>query len=673
MRFVGNRSSGRMGFALAEEAAALGAEVTVIAANVAPRARRRACATSTSSTAAELQDACEAQFAARRRAAHGRRRGRLPARRRRPTPSSRRTSARNSSSRSSVLPDILSGLAAIRRADQTVVGFAAEHGDGALAYGRDKLARKGLDAVVVNDIARADIGFEGSDNEVTIVTAAGERHVPRASKAEVARAILEAVDEPAQRGEGRRREHGEHRGGARPGRRGRDRQRAAARAPGGAGDHRRGRGAPRPARPGAGLRGGRGSHPHRGSPGRGQDDARALGRARLRPAVRARAVHRGPAAGRRGRAPTSSTSARTASSSARARSSPTSCIVDEINRASPKTQSGLLECMQERRVTVDVHTHELARPFVVLATQNPIEFEGTYPLPEAQVDRFMARVSMGYPSSAGEVAMLRAHEVSDRVDVLEPVATAAELLAVQDAARRVHASDALRGYVVVAAAPHARGPARRARRQPARRAAAAARRQGARPAAGPRPRPARRRAGAGRGRARPPHRARARGGGRHRRADRRRRAGGDAGAVGARHAPGRRHRASRAPADADRGDLRRRAALRRRHRPHGARRRLAALWVVLAARGVRVDAHGGRAAHDRGAAGRHRPRRLRRAAAAAQRRTSRTTCCPRRRRWSAGAGAPRCTSARASRGAGARCCRRRGSSSATRWASPPGW
>jgi MoxR-like ATPase len=123
-------------------------------------------------------------------------------------------------------------------------------------------------------------------------------------------------------------------------------------------------------------------------------------------------------------------------------------LVDEINRASPKTQSGLLECMQERRVTVDVHTHELARPFVVLATQNPVEFEGTYPLPEAQVDRFMARVSMGYPSSSGEVAMLRAHEVSDRVEVLEPVATAAELLGVQDAARRIHASDALRGYVV---------------------------------------------------------------------------------------------------------------------------------------------------------------------------------------------------------------------------------
>ena len=72
-------------------------------------------------------------------------------------------------------------------------------------------------------------------------------------------------------------------------------------------------------------------------------------------------------------------------------------LVDEINRASPKTQSGLLECMQERRVTVDVQTHELARPFLVLATQNPIEYEGTYPLPEAQVDRFMVRISLGYP------------------------------------------------------------------------------------------------------------------------------------------------------------------------------------------------------------------------------------------------------------------------------------
>jgi MoxR-like ATPase len=123
-------------------------------------------------------------------------------------------------------------------------------------------------------------------------------------------------------------------------------------------------------------------------------------------------------------------------------------LVDEINRASPKTQSGLLECMQERSVTVDVFTHELARPFIVLATQNPVEFEGTYPLPEAQVDRFMARLSLGYPSAAGEVAMLRSHEGGDRVGDVEPVATAAEVLTVQDAARRVFASDALRTYVV---------------------------------------------------------------------------------------------------------------------------------------------------------------------------------------------------------------------------------
>jgi MoxR-like ATPase len=123
-------------------------------------------------------------------------------------------------------------------------------------------------------------------------------------------------------------------------------------------------------------------------------------------------------------------------------------LVDEINRASPKTQSGLLECMQEGRVTVDVHSHELARPFIVMATQNPIEFEGTYPLPEAQVDRFMARVSLGYPTSRAEVHMLAAHESGDRVEHLTPVATAADLLSAQDAAIRVRVTDALRAYVV---------------------------------------------------------------------------------------------------------------------------------------------------------------------------------------------------------------------------------
>ncbi len=123
-------------------------------------------------------------------------------------------------------------------------------------------------------------------------------------------------------------------------------------------------------------------------------------------------------------------------------------IVDEVNRASPKTQSGLLECMQERRVTVDVHTHELARPFLVLATQNPVEYEGTYPLPEAQVDRFMMRLSMGYPSARAESDMLAAHETGDRVAELGPVASASDVLAAQSAADRVRASDALRQYIV---------------------------------------------------------------------------------------------------------------------------------------------------------------------------------------------------------------------------------
>src|ERR1700761_263240 len=123
-------------------------------------------------------------------------------------------------------------------------------------------------------------------------------------------------------------------------------------------------------------------------------------------------------------------------------------LVDEINRASPKTQSGLLECMQERRVTVDVQTHELARPFLVLATQNPVEYEGTYPLPEAQLARFMIRISLGYPERTAEAGMLASHEAGDRVLALRPVATAAEVLAAQDAAARVRAAEPLRDYIV---------------------------------------------------------------------------------------------------------------------------------------------------------------------------------------------------------------------------------
>jgi MoxR-like ATPase len=123
-------------------------------------------------------------------------------------------------------------------------------------------------------------------------------------------------------------------------------------------------------------------------------------------------------------------------------------LVDEINRAPPKTQSGLLECMQERHVTVDTVTHELARPFTVLATQNPIEYAGTYPLPENQLDRFMVRVSLGYPSPDQEVEMFSEHSTGDRVLSLAPVASVADVLAAQDSVLRVHTSERLLRYVV---------------------------------------------------------------------------------------------------------------------------------------------------------------------------------------------------------------------------------
>jgi MoxR-like ATPase len=123
-------------------------------------------------------------------------------------------------------------------------------------------------------------------------------------------------------------------------------------------------------------------------------------------------------------------------------------LVDEINRASPKAQSGLLECMQERRVTVDGHSHDLASPFMVVATQNPAEYEGTYALAEAQVDRFMLRISLRYPERAVESAMLAANESADPSAELEPVASAAELLAAQAAARALHTSPALHDYIV---------------------------------------------------------------------------------------------------------------------------------------------------------------------------------------------------------------------------------
>jgi MoxR-like ATPase len=121
---------------------------------------------------------------------------------------------------------------------------------------------------------------------------------------------------------------------------------------------------------------------------------------------------------------------------------------DEINRASPKTQSALLESMEERQVTVDTVTHPLGTPFMVIATQNPIEHEGTYPLPEAQLDRFMLRLSIGYPSPEIEAEILGTHGIGAPLDAIGPVTDAPGVAAMIEQAREVHAAPALRRYIV---------------------------------------------------------------------------------------------------------------------------------------------------------------------------------------------------------------------------------
>jgi len=123
-------------------------------------------------------------------------------------------------------------------------------------------------------------------------------------------------------------------------------------------------------------------------------------------------------------------------------------LVDEINRASPKTQSSLLEAMQEAQVTVDGETYLLEPPFMVLATQNPIEYEGTYPLPEAQLDRFTMRISLGYPPLAEEARMLSEQTTAPPLETLEPVASAEEVLAAIDDARSIFVEESLNRYVV---------------------------------------------------------------------------------------------------------------------------------------------------------------------------------------------------------------------------------
>jgi len=134
-------------------------------------------------------------------------------------------------------------------------------------------------------------------------------------------------------------------------------------------------------------------------------------------------------------------------------------LADEINRASPKTQSALLEAMEERQVTVDAHTYLLPRPFMVIATQNPIELEGTYPLPEAQLDRFLMRVPMGYPGREAEAAILDAQgRPHANVDDLQPVVSAADVAAAVDSVNSVHVAPEVRDYILDLVAASRRHP-----------------------------------------------------------------------------------------------------------------------------------------------------------------------------------------------------------------------
>ncbi len=123
-------------------------------------------------------------------------------------------------------------------------------------------------------------------------------------------------------------------------------------------------------------------------------------------------------------------------------------LADEINRATPKVQSALLEAMEERQVTVDGVTHRMNTPFHVLATQNPIEYEGTFPLPEAQLDRFLLRISIGYPSQEEEIAIIEGQKVAHPIETLEPVVDVADVVQLQEAVRAIYVDDLIKQYIV---------------------------------------------------------------------------------------------------------------------------------------------------------------------------------------------------------------------------------
>ena len=435
VRFLGNRSSGRMGVALAEAARKRGADVTLLAANLTIVLPAGVDVVETP-TAADLRREALARADADivlMAAAVADYRPAEPIEGKRPKDAEPWTV--------SLVPtaDVARALGAARRDGQVLVAFGAEQGEDGLARKRGMLTDKNVDLVVYNDVGRDDIGFDSPDNEVVLVTQDGER----------------SVGEGVQAGDRRR-------------------------------DPRRGRTAPR---------GGDVTAASEPLP-----TAEAGGAAALAERVVANlgsAIHASPETLRLpllcllaeghvlvedvpgvGKTVLAKALARSLeltfhrvqftpdllpadvtgvnvfdrqSGAFRFRAGPVFAnvlLVDEINRASPKTQSALLEAMQETQVTVDGTTHVLERPFLVIATQNPVEYEGTFPLPEAQLDRFAVRMTIGYPPHADEARMLAEQTTSPPLDHLGPVAGHAELLAAIDAARQVHVEESVTRYVV---------------------------------------------------------------------------------------------------------------------------------------------------------------------------------------------------------------------------------